>query len=85
MSQRRDSLRQITSVAFSIKAWLEIRHVHQPELPTSFLWTHLWEKEEFLRLRMICANHFGLDLSVAGNQSEFLDFHFPFLVYFYCL
>jgi len=69
MGQQRDRLKGIDNLIFGIKSWIDVR-VTVMDIPTSFQWSHLWDVEEFERLRFKCCLHFGLDRNKPDAKSE---------------
>ena len=70
MGQQRDRLKGIDNLVFGIKSWVDIR-VTLMDIPTDFCWPHLWNPEEFDRLRNKCCLHFGLDRNQPDGKSKF--------------
>ena len=59
------------------------------DIPTQFCWPHLWDAEDFDKLRNKCCLHFGLDRTQPDGKSKFdtklVKFNFdtnqPFLIF----
>ena len=88
MGQQRDRLKGIDNLVFGIKSWVDIR-VNIMDIPTQFCWPHLWDAEDFDKLRNKCCLHFGLDRTQPDGKSKFdtklVKFNFdtnqPFLIF----
>ena len=70
MGQQRDRLKGIDNLTFGLKPRIDIRPTLM-DIPTTFCWSHLWDFEEFEKIRHKCCLHFGLDRNQPESKSKF--------------